>query len=178
MGQPPISIRGFLQETLDRVAGTQVDNLSCHMFTLGSAGPLYPSTIEAARPVYPEMTETIHVWKGIRNLQAMVESGEDYWVPVVDATHGRGMRFWAAMRFNDGHPGTHGLRGRFVVDHPEYRIGQRCAWRCRIGRAISPSRSSSTPLASRCAITSCPWASRDDNPRSVHNSFFPKHHRS
>ncbi|MDP7399040.1 MAG: family 10 glycosylhydrolase [Lentisphaeria bacterium] len=125
--QPPISLERFLHETVGWLAGTQVDAVSCHMYSFGSAVPLYPTNIEAARAVYPDNVPTVNIWRAIGNMQAMEAAGVDHWALAVEAAHGRGLRFWAGMRFNDQHPAEYGLVDRFTTDHPEYRLGDRCA---------------------------------------------------
>ena len=127
--RPPISIEQFLQETLHWLTGSQVDAISCHMYSFGSPVPLYPTAIDAARAVWPETVPTVNIWKGIRNMQAIGAAGAagvDYWARLVELVHAQGMQFWAAMRFNDQHPEEIGLRDRLTTDHPDYLIGMRC----------------------------------------------------
>ena len=125
--QPPISTERFLNEIVNSVAGTQVDTISCHMYSFGSAVPLYPTSIDAARAVYPAESVTVNIWKAIKNMQSMEADGVDHWRLAVEGAHERGLGFWAAMRFNDQHPAEYGLCDRFITEHPEYRLGARCA---------------------------------------------------
>ncbi len=125
--RPPVSIDRFLHETLDWLTGSQVDAISCHMYSFGSPVPLYPTKIDAARAVWPDTVPTVNIWKAIKNMQAMDAAGVDYWAKTVEGAHERGMQFWAAMRFNDQHPEEIGLTDRFTKEHPEYLIGMRCA---------------------------------------------------
>ena len=125
--QPPISTERFLHETVNWLAGTQVDTISCHMYSFGSAVPLYPTSIEAARAVFPDTVPTVNMWRTINNMQAMEAAEEDHWALAVEAVHRRGLRFWAGMRFNDQHGAEYGLVDRFTTEHPEYRLGKRCA---------------------------------------------------
>ena len=124
---PPISTERFLDETVNLFAGTQIDAISCHMYSFGSAVPLYPTSIDAARAVFPTDAATVNIWKAIKNMQVMEASGEDHWALAVEGAHQRGLQFWAAMRFNDQHPAEYGLCDRFITEHPEYRLGGRCA---------------------------------------------------
>lgn len=125
--QPPISNATFVRETVGFSIGTQVDGVICHMFTCGDAAPMYRgSRIEASRPVYPEKAATVNMWKALRNIRAITENAPDPWQLAIEMAHAHDKVFWAAMRLNDGHPATHGVRTRFSLDHPQYRIGLRC----------------------------------------------------
>ena len=123
---PPISTERFLDETVNSFAGTQIDAISCHMFSFGSAVPLYPTSIDAAKAVFPDDAVTVNIWKAIKNMQAMEAAGVDHWRLAVEAAHKRGIQYWAAIRFNDQHPAEYGLCDRFITEHPEYRLGARC----------------------------------------------------
>ena len=77
--QPPISTECFLNEIVNSVAGRQVDTISCHMYSFGSAVPLYPTSIDAAKAGFPVEAATVNIWKAIKNMQAMESGGVDHW---------------------------------------------------------------------------------------------------
>ena len=62
----------------------------------------------------------------MHNLEAILQMEPDAWAEAISVAHEHGKEFWAAMRFNDAHPPSYGLRSRFGVTHPEYYLGDRC----------------------------------------------------
>ena len=123
---PPITLAQFVHEVVGCVAGTQVDHVTCHMFSFGDHVPMYPSKLDAAQPVFPDKAHSVNTWKLIRNLKAMSVFDDDPWCAAIEAARARGLTFWSAMRFNDAHPAEYGLCSRFGVGRPEYRLGDRC----------------------------------------------------
>ncbi|MAE62620.1 MAG: hypothetical protein CMJ49_14830 [Planctomycetaceae bacterium] len=108
--------------------GTQVDGVICHMFTVGDCTPYFDHDYQPGKAVLPEKTMSVLTWKGKHNLQAILDADQDYWALAVEAAHAQNKPFWGAMRFNDGHPGTYGVRSNFCIEHPEYRLNDRCAY--------------------------------------------------
>ena len=127
VSHPPLTEEQFLYETVGWLTGTQVDGIICHMFTVGDCSPLFPHDYAAAQTVFPDKAMSVFTWKGIRNLQALLQFPRDPWALAIEQSHAEGKPFWGAMRFNDGHSGQHGMRSQFGIDHPEYRLGERCA---------------------------------------------------
>jgi len=124
--KPPITKEQFLYETVGWLTATQVDGIIFHMFTFGDCVPLYHSELAAAAPVFPAKAHSVMTWKAIRNFKAFTAFDQDPWTLAIDLAHSQGKPFWAAMRFNDAHPGQYGMISRFAADHPEYRLGDRC----------------------------------------------------
>lgn len=123
---PPITLERFLYETVGWLTGTQVDGIICHMFTFGDVAPMYPSDLAGAKVVFPEKALSVNVWKQVKNLQSIQSFDQDPWALAIEMAHGQHKPFWAAMRFNDGHPLDYGMRSEFCLAHPEYRLGDRC----------------------------------------------------
>jgi len=124
---PPITLERFLFETVGWLTGTQVDGIICHMFTFGDVAPMYPGDLSDAQVVFPEKAASVNVWKQMKNLQAMQLFDQDPWALAIELAHRQNKPFWAAMRFNDGHPLDYGMRSSFCLKHPEYRLADRCA---------------------------------------------------
>jgi len=125
--QPAITLERFVHETVGHLLGTQVGGIICHMFSAGDAVPLFRSAIEDAQVVEPKTMTSVNTWKYIRNRAALVRMTPDPWQKAIQKAHEDGIEFWGAMRFNDAHPDTYGLRNRLGTAHPEYYLGSRCA---------------------------------------------------
>ena len=121
-GPAPISLENFVHETVERFVGTQVGGIIAHMFSAGDACPLFQTAISETKPIIPKKVKSVNNWRSLRNLSALLEMPQDPWKAAIAAAHAQGKEFWTAMRFNDGHPETYGLRSRFSLDHPEYFI--------------------------------------------------------
>ncbi|MSU45869.1 MAG: twin-arginine translocation signal domain-containing protein [Lacunisphaera sp.] len=118
----PITLEHFVYEIVGRLLGTQVDGIICHMFTVGDTVPLFKSGIEEAALVAPKMLKSVNNWRNVRNLTALLKMEADPWKEAIALTHANGKEFWSAMRFNDGHPDSYGLRNSFRLKHPEYNL--------------------------------------------------------
>jgi hypothetical protein len=123
---PPITADRFVEEVVGRLLGTQVDGIVCHMFSPGDEVPLFQSAIAEAQLVEPKKIVGVTIWKFLRNLRALMAMDYDPWRKAVETAHQNGREFWAAMRFNDSHPGLYGLRNRFGINHPQYYLENRC----------------------------------------------------
>ena len=119
---PPITLESFVYETVGRLLGTQVDGIICHMFSFGDTVPMFKSEIEEAALVAPKMLKSVNNWRNLRNRMALLKMEADPWKQSIATAHANGKEFWSAMRFNDGHPDSYGLRSSFSLKHPEYFI--------------------------------------------------------
>lgn len=124
--RPPITARQFCDEVVGTLLGTQVGGIICHMFSFGGTVPLFQSAVAEAMLVKPEKLASVNTWKTLHNLEAILEMTADPWTEAIAIAHRHGKEFWAAMRFNDAHPPSYGLRDQFGVRHPEYFLGNRC----------------------------------------------------
>jgi len=124
--RPPITCDRFLDEVVGATLGTQVDGIICHMFSCGDTVPLFRSDLADSALVKPEKLTTVNNWRNLHNLETVLQMARDPWAEAIELAHAHGKEFWAAMRFNDAHPSSYGLRNRFGVEHPEYYLGDRC----------------------------------------------------
>ena len=124
--RPPITADRFVDEIVGTLLGTQVDGIICHMFSFGDTVPLFKSALDDGGPVKMEKQTSVNSWKAFHNLEAMLAMPSDPWTEVIQTAHRHGKEFWAAMRFNDAHPLSYGMRDQFGAAHPEYYLGERC----------------------------------------------------
>jgi hypothetical protein len=123
---PPITRERFLEETVGGLLGTQVDGIICHMFSFGDAVPLFRSALDDSMLIRPKKLVSINNWRNLHNLDAVLKMESDPWSEAIALAHEHGKEFWAAMRFNDAHPSSYGMRSQFGLAHPEHYLGSRC----------------------------------------------------
>ncbi len=123
---PPMTTDDFVYETVGRFAGTQVDALVCHMFGFGTATPLYPTEVPEAAGIDFEQVDFVEVWRQQEILKGFKAKGQDPWTQAVEVAHSAGIQYWAGMRFNDLHGAIFEWSNEFSLNHPEYKLGEKC----------------------------------------------------
>jgi|GEM_PF-884418 len=116
---------GFLRRRLQPLVGTHVDTISWSVLGGWADAPVYDSKVQ---PVFGlAHGGPPKVWSPYtaRNLQELIQSGNDPLQVVIDFAHSNGMELFASIRMNDSHDSfLPGLVSLWKKEHPELLVDQ------------------------------------------------------